>query len=100
MGREGGQVLEGLQRLAAALGLRERMPGEKLLQEAGLALRGHAEDPQVPRLHPVRGELERRLHHLPVGLVEPSPMRPPTSPYSSSARSRPGSAPVARISSK
>ena len=35
--------------------------------------RGHAEDPQVPGLHAVRGELERRLHNLPVGLVEPSP---------------------------
>jgi hypothetical protein len=70
VGRERGQALELRQGLAAALGVLRAQPGRQhLLQQAGLALGGHAEQAQVARLHAVGRQLHRRLHHFAVDLL-------------------------------
>src|SRR5215218_4495736 len=68
--RDGGEVLERLDRLAAALGIaRAQRRGEDLLQQRRLALRGRLEHAQVAPGDPVARELRDGADDLALRLV-------------------------------
>ena len=71
MRRHGGEVLERLDRLLAALGIaRAQRRGEDLLQQRRLAVGRRAEDAQVAPADAVARELGDRADDLALGLVE------------------------------
>ena len=93
---DGGEVLQRLDRLLAALGVaRAQRRGEDLLQQRGLAVGRGAEDAQVAPADAVAGELGDRADDLALGLVvvlraaRRRARSPLMTPYSSSSCDQP-----------